>query len=55
MSRQTLAAGAASNTPENLRIWVKNPDDIKPGARMPAMQLNDNDLNDVVAYLSTLH
>lgn len=54
MSRQTLAAGAAPNTPENLRAWVKNPDDIKPGARMPAMQLDDKDLDDVVAYLSTL-
>jgi cytochrome c oxidase subunit 2 len=55
MSRQTIAAGAASNTSENLHLWIKNPDDIKPGARMPAMQLNDQDLDDVVAYLSSLH
>ena len=55
MSRQTIAAGAALNTPENLRLWVKNPNDIKPGARMPAMQLNDEELSAVVAYLSSLH
>jgi cytochrome c oxidase subunit 2 len=54
MSRETIAAGAAPNTPENLRLWVKNPDDIKPGALMPAMQLNDKELNEVVAYLSSL-
>jgi cytochrome c oxidase subunit 2 len=55
MSRQTIAAGGAVNTPENLRVWVKKPDDIKPGARMPAMQLNDQQLDDVVAYLLSLH
>ena len=54
MSRQTIAAGAALNTPDNLRLWIKNPDDIKPGARMPAMQLNTQELNEVVAYLSSL-
>jgi cytochrome c oxidase subunit 2 len=55
MSRDTLAAGAALNTPENLRIWLKNPDDIKQGALMPAMQLSDQQLDELVAYLSTLH
>jgi len=55
MSRQTIAAGAAPNTRENLRLWIKNPDDIKPGVRMPAMQLNDQELNEVVAYLASLH
>jgi cytochrome c oxidase subunit II len=55
MSRETIAAGAAVNTPKNLRLWVKNPDDIKPGARMPAMQLNDQQLDNVVAYLLSLH
>ena len=55
MSRQTIGAGATLNTPENLRHWVENPDDIKPGALMPAMQLNKQELDDVVAYLETLH
>ena len=39
MSRETIAAGAALNTGDNLRLWVKDPDAIKPGALMPAMQL----------------
>ncbi|MGB7265490.1 MAG: cytochrome c oxidase subunit II [Terracidiphilus sp.] len=55
MSRATIAAGAASNTPENLREWIKNPDTFKPGALMPAMQLSDQQIDEVVAYLSTLH
>ena len=31
MSRDTIASGAADNTPENLRLWIRNPDAIKPG------------------------
>ena len=54
MSRDTIAAGAAKNTPENLRLWIQKPDAIKPGSRMPAMQLSEQDLDAVAAYLSTL-
>lgn len=55
MSRSTIAAGAALNTPHNLYEWVENPDHFKPGALMPAMQLTDQQLKQVVAYLTTLH
>ena len=41
MSRETIASGAAPNTPENLRLWIQNPDSIKPGSKMPAMGLSD--------------
>lgn len=54
MSRDTLAAGAASNTPENLRLWIQNPEVIKPGSLMPAMGLDESELNAVTAYLLTL-
>ena len=54
MSRATIGSGAADNSPENLREWIKDPDTFKPGALMPAMQLSDVEINDVVAYLSTL-
>jgi cytochrome c oxidase subunit II len=54
MSRSTLASGAAENTPANLRRWIQNPDAIKPGSLMPAMQLSDPDLDAVTAYLETL-
>ena len=55
MSRDTIAAGAAPNTHETLRLWIKNPDAIKPGSKMPAMGLSDQDLDAVTAYLETLH
>jgi len=54
-SRATIAAGAAANTPANLRAWIENPDTFKPGALMPAMQLSDEQNAELVAYLSTLH
>ena len=55
MSRATIAAGAAANTSGNLRAWIRDPNTIKPGALMPAMQLSDQETNEVVAYLTTLH
>jgi cytochrome c oxidase subunit 2 len=55
MSRSTIAAGAAENTNENLRLWIQNPDAIKPGSLMPAMKLSDEDLDALVRYLETLH
>lgn len=54
MNRSTLASGAAENTIANLRLWLKNPDAIKPGSLMPAMQLSDTDLDALTAYLETL-
>jgi cytochrome c oxidase subunit 2 len=54
MSRETIASGAALNTPENLRTWIQDPDSTKPGSLMPAMKLNDHDLDALTAYLETL-
>jgi cytochrome c oxidase subunit 2 len=54
MSRDTIAAGAAANTPENLRRWIQDPETIKPGSLMPAMQLNDREIDALTAYLETL-
>src|SRR2546430_3006331 len=55
MLRDTIASGVIPNTPGNLRRWIRNPDDIKPGSRMPAMNLNDHELDAVTAYLTSLH
>ena len=54
MSRETIAAGGALNNRQNLRLWIKEPDAIKPGARMPAMQLDDASLDAVTDYLLSL-
>jgi cytochrome c oxidase subunit 2 len=54
-SRATIASGAAPNTPGNLHAWIQDPDHFKPGALMPAMQLSDEQISELVAYLTTLH
>lgn len=54
MSRQTLAAGILTNTRENLRAWVNDPQNPKPGCFMPSMKLTDPELDQVVSYLQSL-
>jgi cytochrome c oxidase subunit 2 len=54
MSRDTLGSGALPTSPEGLREWIKSPERFKPGVLMPAMNLNDADLDKLVAYLTTL-
>jgi cytochrome c oxidase subunit 2 len=55
-SRQTLAAGRLENTPENLALWLANPEAFKPGVYMPGYgrTLSREDLQALVAYLETL-
>jgi cytochrome c oxidase subunit 2 len=55
MSRATIAAGAAENTHDNLRLWIQDPSAIKPGSLMPAMKLSDADLDAVLSYMETLN
>jgi cytochrome c len=47
-------AGALSNTPENLILWIQYPQSIEPGTVMPDMGVTDQDARDVAAYLFTL-
>jgi cytochrome c oxidase subunit 2 len=54
MSRETLASGAAPNTPEMLRAWVRDPQRLKVGCLMPNMQMTDKEVDQIVAYLQTL-
>ncbi|MGA7410508.1 MAG: cytochrome c oxidase subunit II [Bryobacteraceae bacterium] len=54
MSRQVIASGALTNTPEHLRAWIHDPDQAKPGSLMPAMQLSDLEVDQIVSYLETL-
>jgi len=54
MSRVTLAAGAAPNTPGSLRLWVRDPQKAKVGCLMPNMQLTDEQVDQIAAYLQTL-
>ena len=50
-SRETLAAGVLTNTPDNLAKWLKNPQAVKPGSHMPNFNLSDSEIQALVAYL----
>ena len=41
MSRETIAAMETPNTAENLRDWIKDPQKMKPGNKMPAVKISD--------------
>jgi len=53
-SRTTLAGSMFDNTPENVAMWITNPDAVKPGANMPTLGLEGEDLHNLVAYLESL-
>jgi cytochrome c oxidase subunit 2 len=53
-SRRTLAAGRLPNDPEALARWITDPHAVKPGVNMPAHRLREDDLDALVAYLSSL-
>jgi len=53
-SRRDLGAGVIANSPRNLRTWLHNPQALKPGCKMPNFKLNDEQLDELVAYLETL-
>ena len=52
--RRRLAAGTLPNTPVNLAGWIRDPQAVKPGTRMPATQLSGEDLAALTTYLSEL-
>jgi len=53
-SRRQLGAGILENSPTNMRLWLKSPQHIKPGALMPDFNFTDEQLDQLSEYLSTL-
>ena len=54
MGRTTIAAGTLENSPENLAGWIADPQAIKPGTRMPKVDLSADELQAIVSFLSGL-
>ncbi len=54
MSRRAIGSGVVPNTPENLREWVWDPQNIKPGCEMPSMKLSREEVDLVCRWLETL-
>lgn len=53
-THELLGGGIARNTPENLMVWLTNPQAAKPGNRMPDTPLSANERNALLAYLESL-
>jgi len=53
-SRDLIAGGVLENTPQNLALWLHNPQDVKPGSDMPDLGLSQDQINALVAYLESL-
>jgi cytochrome c oxidase subunit 2 len=52
--RGTIGAGTLPNTRGHLAGWIVDPQQIKPGVRMPPNALEPRDLQALLAYLETL-
>lgn len=53
-SRTTLAAVSIPNHRGDLYRWIRRPQEVKPGNRMPGLNLSRADYQALVAYLETL-
>ena len=53
-SRTTLASATRDNTPEDLADWLHDPPGVKPGSLMPNLNLTDEQVQKLSAYLMSL-
>jgi len=53
-SRETIAACELPNTRANLERWLADPAAVKPGCRMPNLNLPKAEIDAIVSYLETL-
>jgi len=53
-SRKRFLADMKINNEENLRAWIRNPQNVKPGVKMPNFILMESEINALVAYLNNL-
>lgn len=54
-TRTSLASVTIPNNPAKLAAWIRDPQKIKPGNRMPDLGLSNGEVNEIVAYLEGLH
>jgi cytochrome c oxidase subunit II len=53
-SRSVFAGSIFANNDNDLRAWLANPPGEKPGSVMPNLNLSQDDINKLTAYLDTL-
>ena len=47
-------AGQLPNTPDNMKKWIRQPQQVESGTAMPNVGVTEGDANDIAAYLYTL-
>ncbi len=53
-SRTSIAGGLLTNTEGNLKRWLANPPALKPGSVMPNLNLGNQEIDALTAYLQSL-
>jgi cytochrome c oxidase subunit 2 len=54
-SRSTIAGASLADNRGNLAGWIIDAQHVKPGSLMPNMYIDSQDLQNLLAYLETLH
>ena len=54
-ARRARIAGTLANTPDNLVLWLRETQRVKPMTAMPQLGVGEQDARDIAAYLGTLH
>lgn len=54
LSRTKIAGGVLSTSTADMTRWLRSPQSIKPGCHMPDLDLNQAQIDDLVAYLESL-
>lgn len=54
IAKRTYLAGFIRNSPDNMALWVRNPQRILPGNAMPDMGVSEEDARDITAFLYSL-
>jgi cytochrome c oxidase subunit II len=53
-ARTSIASYTLVNTPANLAKWIRDPQHVKPGNRMPALNLTPAQIDELTSYLEGL-
>jgi cytochrome c oxidase assembly factor CtaG/cytochrome c2 len=54
LATRVYLAGFVRNSPENMSVWLQDPQKVLPGNAMPAMGISQKDAHDLTAFLYSL-
>jgi cytochrome c2 len=53
-AERNFIAGTLPNEPDNLILWIMDPQSVRPGTAMPDLNVSEADARNMTAYLFTL-